>query len=369
VIKAFNNILAKSLLEKGVPRGTPGRIALSVAGDSLDAKAAVLRLVDDLGFDPVDGGDLDESGRQQPGTPLTAGILKPLLSGARSPRLTGVVSPNTAPSRRLVSGGGYPRYEFRSFHGVARETEVSNTDDAILLPVQENTVPWPSEQIVRIKHEYRRSPVNESRNEMPVVNERVLMNVPLDLPSAPPAKSVHQVEPDIVGKHVADRVEVARVEALNVGSQPRTLRLRQHGRRTVVRLPRQLAKAQATALQGRLDGWNAGAHDVCNFLYRVTEHVSQDHRTALTHWKSHESPKAGFGNLTIVHGVSWFGQPLQVLIGASRVIATAAPQKVQCGVVSDPKQPGSGIGDRRGLGQSLDRLQERLLDHILRINH
>ncbi len=28
VIKAFNNILAKSLLEKGVPRGTTGRIAL-----------------------------------------------------------------------------------------------------------------------------------------------------------------------------------------------------------------------------------------------------------------------------------------------------------------------------------------------------
>jgi predicted dinucleotide-binding enzyme len=69
VIKAFNNILAKSLLEKGVPRGTTGRIALSVFGDSLDAKAAVLRLVDDLGFDPVDGGDLYESWRQQPGTP------------------------------------------------------------------------------------------------------------------------------------------------------------------------------------------------------------------------------------------------------------------------------------------------------------
>jgi len=30
VIKAFNNIFAKSLLEKGVPRGTNGRIALSV---------------------------------------------------------------------------------------------------------------------------------------------------------------------------------------------------------------------------------------------------------------------------------------------------------------------------------------------------
>src|SRR5712672_3591819 len=69
VIKAFNNIFAQSLLEKGVPKRTKGRIALSVAGDSPDAKAAVLRLVDDLGFDPVDGGDLDNSWRQQPGTP------------------------------------------------------------------------------------------------------------------------------------------------------------------------------------------------------------------------------------------------------------------------------------------------------------
>jgi len=69
VIKAFNNMLAKSLLEKDVPKGTTGRIALSVVGDSLDAKATVLRLVDDLGFDPVDGGNLDNSWRQQPGTP------------------------------------------------------------------------------------------------------------------------------------------------------------------------------------------------------------------------------------------------------------------------------------------------------------
>ena len=92
VIKAFNNIFAKSLLEKGVPRGTKGRIALSVAGDSLDAKAAVLRLVDDLGFDPVDGGDLDNSWRQQPGTPaycrdLEAGALRLALAEADRSRI------------------------------------------------------------------------------------------------------------------------------------------------------------------------------------------------------------------------------------------------------------------------------------------
>ena len=69
VIKAFNNIFATSLLEKRVPRGVTARIGLSVAGDSAAAKATVLRLVDDLGFDPVDGGELEDSWRQQPGTP------------------------------------------------------------------------------------------------------------------------------------------------------------------------------------------------------------------------------------------------------------------------------------------------------------
>lgn len=69
VVKAFNNIYAKSLLEKGAPKGTKGRIALSVAGDSLAAKSIVLRLVDELGFDPVDCGGLDDSWQQQTGTP------------------------------------------------------------------------------------------------------------------------------------------------------------------------------------------------------------------------------------------------------------------------------------------------------------
>jgi len=92
VIKAFNNILAESLLEKGVPRGAKGRIALPVAGDSLDAKAAVLRIVDDLGFDPVDAGDLDDSWRQQPGTPaycqdLEAAALRRALAEADRSRI------------------------------------------------------------------------------------------------------------------------------------------------------------------------------------------------------------------------------------------------------------------------------------------
>ncbi|MBZ5710001.1 NADPH-dependent F420 reductase [Nannocystis pusilla] len=69
VVKAFNNIMARSLRERGGPAGTPSRIALSVAGDSQEAKAVVLRLIDEIGFDGVDAGSLADSWRQQPGTP------------------------------------------------------------------------------------------------------------------------------------------------------------------------------------------------------------------------------------------------------------------------------------------------------------
>ncbi len=69
VVKAFNNIYSRHLQEHGKSPGTPGRIALPLAGDDPAAKAVVARLIDELGFDPVDAGGLDESWRQQPGTP------------------------------------------------------------------------------------------------------------------------------------------------------------------------------------------------------------------------------------------------------------------------------------------------------------
>jgi predicted dinucleotide-binding enzyme len=70
VVKAFNNIVAHSLAHEGRPAGDPGRIALPVSGDDARAKATVIDLVDQIGFDGVDAGDLETSWRQQPGTPV-----------------------------------------------------------------------------------------------------------------------------------------------------------------------------------------------------------------------------------------------------------------------------------------------------------
>jgi predicted dinucleotide-binding enzyme len=92
VIKVFNNIVAPSLADKALPKGSPGRLALSVAGDQDAAKAKVLRLVDETGFDPVDAGPLSESWRQQPGTPsycrdLGAAAMKEALAQADPSRI------------------------------------------------------------------------------------------------------------------------------------------------------------------------------------------------------------------------------------------------------------------------------------------
>lgn len=91
VVKAFNNIYARSLAGGGKPGGTKGRIALPVAGDDQRAKEIVMRLVDELGFDPVDAGGLDESWRQQPDSPVytkdyDAGGVRRALAEARPER-------------------------------------------------------------------------------------------------------------------------------------------------------------------------------------------------------------------------------------------------------------------------------------------
>ena len=70
VVKAFNTIYADHLLNNGKRPGTPGRIALPISGDSASDKAIVAKLIDAIGFDVVDDGNLDDSWRQQPGTPV-----------------------------------------------------------------------------------------------------------------------------------------------------------------------------------------------------------------------------------------------------------------------------------------------------------
>jgi predicted dinucleotide-binding enzyme len=69
VVKAFNNIFFRHLLDLSRPAGAADRTALPIAGDDAGAKRRATDLLDRLGFDAVDAGALNEGRRFQPGTP------------------------------------------------------------------------------------------------------------------------------------------------------------------------------------------------------------------------------------------------------------------------------------------------------------
>jgi predicted dinucleotide-binding enzyme len=72
LVKAFNTIFWEHLAEQGRPDlPLPKRRAIFLAGDDGEAKRVVSRLIEEIGFAPVDTGTLREGGRsQQPGTPV-----------------------------------------------------------------------------------------------------------------------------------------------------------------------------------------------------------------------------------------------------------------------------------------------------------
>ncbi|SEG82587.1 hypothetical protein SAMN05216223_113168 [Actinacidiphila yanglinensis] len=70
IIKALNTVGAASLASGGRPHGDSQRIAAPVSGADAAAKRTVIALLDEIGFDGFDAGDLDGSWRQEPGTPV-----------------------------------------------------------------------------------------------------------------------------------------------------------------------------------------------------------------------------------------------------------------------------------------------------------
>ncbi len=88
VVKAFNHIPALHIAEHSQPAGTPERRALMIYGEDAAAVERVQALIEEIGFDAVNGGGLAESWRIQRDTPgygprFSAGELTEKLSVAR----------------------------------------------------------------------------------------------------------------------------------------------------------------------------------------------------------------------------------------------------------------------------------------------
>jgi predicted dinucleotide-binding enzyme len=70
VVKSLNHLGYFKFEKSRRSRGTPGRLAIAAAADDRNAVAAVLQLIDRLGFDPVDAGGLEAGLALQPGGPV-----------------------------------------------------------------------------------------------------------------------------------------------------------------------------------------------------------------------------------------------------------------------------------------------------------
>ena len=89
VVKSLNHITYYKFDEGRRPQGAPGRIAIAAAGDDRAAVAAVMQLIDRLGFDAVDAGPLEAGLALEPNGPVfgvsySADALSSLLWPAAS---------------------------------------------------------------------------------------------------------------------------------------------------------------------------------------------------------------------------------------------------------------------------------------------
>ncbi|GAA1947099.1 NADPH-dependent F420 reductase [Agromyces allii] len=87
VVKSLNHLGYHEMEDDSMDAGSPLRRALAVVGDDAEARTVLARIIDDLGFDAVDGGPLANGRALEPGHPafgreLGAGELTALVAPA-----------------------------------------------------------------------------------------------------------------------------------------------------------------------------------------------------------------------------------------------------------------------------------------------
>src|SRR5215471_20329399 len=140
---------------------------------------------------------------------------------------------------------------------------------------------------------------------------------------------VAEFEPNVICKHVPDRVEIARVETVDIGRKPNTISLAEGRQWPIVRFLHRFAQAFASTVKGGLHRGNGASSYAADLLQRITEHVHQDHAAPLRYRQLHESAQSGCCCLPLMHCIDGIGNHRQVLVACESLLPEPLAQKIQ----------------------------------------
>ena len=115
VVKGLNSILVEDVMPDALPASTKERRALPIAGDNADAKAIVVKFLDQIGYDTVDAGPLAEGWRFDRRRPVYCVSLD-------KPMLTRMLAGTT---REMLVPNGHWRFQ----QGIRANTKAICTDE------------------------------------------------------------------------------------------------------------------------------------------------------------------------------------------------------------------------------------------------
>ena len=119
-------------------------------------------------------------------------------------------------------------------------------------------------------------------------------------------------------------------------------------------------------MQSGFDGRHADFECVRNLLEGIVQHVLQNDGAALTDGQGHEARQRGAHQLGICAG--FLDRLLRELRDRLDEAALVATKKIQGRIVRDAKEPGPQRRQLRRQAGRVERLGERLLDHVLAVD-
>jgi hypothetical protein len=177
-------------------------------------------------------------------------------------------------------------------------------------------------------------------------------------------------QPDVVGQHRAQPVEVAPVEQSDIASHGGRRRARRGLRR---RLGFDGLEPGAPAREVGLHRIDREVEQSGDFLQRLIEHVLENHHASLHNRKLHESRHRSFDHLTPHKYLLWIWTPwIDDLAGRLDGFGRAnraATQQVDRAVVSNLEHPGAQRRDLLQFVQGDVCASEGVLHHILTLDH